>query len=211
MSSGRDERGAALLLTLAASALITAIAASLVVTVSIETLIAGSFRAAQEALYAADAGLERTLHDLAAAPDFTAALASPPSLLASFDDGASVAAAPDGRPLSMAGLTAERQSVSNGTYGPGAFGSDSPVWKLFGHAPLGAILPPGVIAQPGYVLVWVGDDGLDGDGDPSKDANGQILVYVEAYGVRGARRGIEAAVSRAGAGVVRLLSWKESR
>jgi hypothetical protein len=207
----QDERGAALLLALAGTALITAVAASLIVIVLSETRIAGSFRAAQEVLYAADAGLERALHDLAAAPDWTPLLESPPSLTASFDDGAMVASAPDGRVLSMAALGAERQAVSDASSGPGVFGADSPSWRLFGHGYLADILPPGLVAQPGYVLVWVADDGLDGDGDPSRGRNGRILVYVDAYGVGGARRGIEAAVARAGAAGVRLLAWKETR
>jgi hypothetical protein len=213
-SSGRQagsESGAALLLALATTALITALAVALIVSVSIETTIVGSARAAQEVFYAADAALERTLHELGLAPDWSGALASPPTLRASFDDGVSVVRGPDGRLLSMAGVTVERQAVSALSYGPGVFRADAPVWRLFGHAPLAAVLPPGLIAQPGYLLVWVGDDGLDGDGDPSHDANGQILVYVDAYGVAGARRGLEAAIARAGTAGVRLLAWKDSR
>jgi hypothetical protein len=208
---GGSEKGAALLLALATAALVTALAASLIVSVSIETTIVGSARAAQEVFYAADAALERTLDDLAMAPDWTPALAVPPGLVASFDQGASVARAPDGRLLSIPALTKERQAVSNASYGPGVFGPDSPSWRLFGHAPLAAVLPPRVLAQPGYVLAWLGDDGLDGDGDPSRDANGQLLVYVDAYGVSGARRGLEAAVTRAGGAGVRLLAWKDTR
>jgi hypothetical protein len=206
-----DERGAALFLALTAAALMTALAASLIVSLSTETLITGSLRASQEALYAADAGLERAIPDLAAAPDWTAVLTSPPSYASSFDDGVGVARAPDGRPLAMAALSRERQSVSNAAYGPDVFGSDSPAWRLFGHASLSTILPPAMVAQPCYVVVWVADDGLDGDGNPSQDTNQRILVYVDAYGVNGARRGIEAAIGRAGVGGVRLLTWKETR
>ena len=205
-----SETGAALLLALAAAALITAVAASLVVSASIETTIVGSARAAQEVFYAADAALERTLHDLAVAPDWSPALALPPALVASFNDGVSVAKAPDGRQLSMSALTMERQAVSAVRYGPGVFGADTPAWRMFGHAPLAAVLPGGLLAQPGYVLVWVADYGLDGDGNAAHDANGQLLVYVDAYGVAGARRGLEAAVARAGPGV-RLLAWKDTR
>jgi hypothetical protein len=208
---GGDERGAALLVALAATALLTAIAAALIVSVSTEMLITGSFRAGQEALYGADAGLERAIHDLAAIPDWTAVLSSPPARAASFDDGVGVGRAPDGRPLVMGVLRSERQAVSNATYGASAFGPDNPVWQLFGRASLAAILPPGAIGQPAYVLVWVADDGLDGDGDPSRDGNGQIVMHVDAYGVNGARRGIEAAIARAGPAGVRLLAWKETR
>jgi hypothetical protein len=210
-TSGDDQRGAALLLVLGTCALITAIAASLIVAVSTETLITGSGRAAQETIHAADAGLERTIHDLAAIPDWSVVLASPPTLMASFDDGAAVGKGPDGRSLSMAALGAERQASSNTTSGPAVFGPDSPVWRLFGHAALAAVLPPGLVAQPAYLIIWVADDGLDVDGDPAKDSNGRILVHVESFGVNGARRSIDAAVSRSGLGAVRLLAWKASR
>ena len=204
------EAGTALLLALVTTALVTAVAAGLIVSVSTETAIAGNSRAAQEALYAADAVLERALRDLALVPDWSAVLASPPASVASFDDGLAVARAPDGRPLAIGALTAARQAASVAAWGAGAFGADTPVWRPYGHATLAAVLPPGLVSQPAYALVWVADDGLDGDGDPATDANGQILLHVEAYGVNGSRRGIAAEVSRAG-GAVRLLSWKDLR
>jgi hypothetical protein len=108
-------------------------------------------------------------------------------------------------------LTTMRQGVSERTYGRGAFGADSPLWRLFGHAELGALLPPGVASPPGYVLIWVADDGGDGDGDPAIDANGQLLVYAEAYGVSSARRAVELAVARVTPGTIRVLSWKDPR
>jgi len=206
----RDERGVALLLALMAAALVTALAASLMVPVSTETRIAGNVRAAGETLYAAEAGLARTIHDLAALPDWSAVLASS-SERASFDDGQLSVRAPDGRVLSVATLLAERQAVSDQTDGVGTFGADRPVWKAFGHAPLAAVLPPGLVAQPAYVFACLGDDGFDGDGDSMSDANGRLLVYVEAFGVSGARRGVEALIEHAGPGVIRVLTWREVR
>jgi Tfp pilus assembly protein PilX len=206
----RQERGVALFLALTAAALLTAIGASLLIAVSTETLIVGSGRAGDEALYAADAALARTIHDLAALPDWSAVLSSP-SPSASYDDGAAVAVMPDGRSRSVASLAAQRQAVSDAGGGAARFGADRPVWRVFGHAPLSRVLPPGLAAQPAYILALVGDDGLDGDGDSATDANGRLLVYVEAFGVAGARRGIEAVLSHAGPQVVRVVSWREAR
>ena len=73
----REEQGVALFLALTAAALLTAIGASLLIAVSTETLIVGSGRAGDEALYAADAALARTIDDLAALPDWSAVLSSP--------------------------------------------------------------------------------------------------------------------------------------
>jgi hypothetical protein len=206
------ERGAALFLALVTTALITAIAASLIVTTSTDMMIAGSYRASAEAMYGVEAAVERAVGELAAVPDWSAVLAAPPSnLLASFDDGAATVAAPDGKSLSMPTLTSARQALSNAVYGSAQFGADSPVWRLYAHAALRSILPPAMIAPPGYILVWVADDGGDGDGDPAKDSNGQLLVYGDAYGVAGARRGLEVAIARAAPTAIRVLSWKDPR
>jgi hypothetical protein len=206
------ERGAALLLALISAALIAAIAASLIVSTSTDLMITGSYRSSLEAMYGVEAGVERAIGELATVPDWGVVLAAPPSnVIASFDDGSAFAAAPDGRRLSVPGLTAARQAVSNAVYGPTEFGADSPAWRLYAHAPLHSLLPPGLIAPPGYILVWVADDGEDGDGDPTKDSNGQLLVYGDAYGVSGSRRALEVAIARAAPTAIRVLSWKDPR
>jgi hypothetical protein len=58
------------------------------------------------------------------------------------------------------------------------------------------------------------DDGDDGDGQPRQDSNGVVLVHAEAFGIRGARAGIEVLAGRVeGEGpqpsTVRLLAWRE--
>jgi hypothetical protein len=204
-----SERGVALLLALVTTALLTALAASLLIATSAETLISGSYRASAEAFYAADAALERAIHELSLLPDWTPVLLAPPSnVLGSFDDGSGVATAPDGRPIPVSALTIERQAESDAR---GNFGPDRPLWRLYAHASLQSILPPGAIAPPAYVLVWVQDDGGDGDGDPAKDSNGIVLVSAEAYGPGGARRRVEASIGRVAPGGVRLLAWRDER
>jgi hypothetical protein len=171
-------------------------------------MISGHYRASAETMYAVEAGVERALGELAAVPDWSLVLAAPPSnIVASFDDRSASATAPDGRILSAPLLTKERQALSSSVQGPAEFGADSPAWRLYAHAPLGRILPSGLIAPPGYVLVWVADDG-EGDGDPAADRNGQLLVYGDAYGLFGGRQSIEAAIARAAPGAIRVLGWK---
>ena len=181
-----------MLLALVTTALIAAIAGALIVTTSTDVMITGSYRASLEAMYAVEAGVERAAGDSAMVPDWSAVLAAPPSnVVASFDDGAATAAAPDGKLLSARadrGETDAEQSV----YGPAEFGADSPVWRLYAaRGTEDASCHLDSIAPPGYVLVWVADDGGDGDGDPARDSNGQLLVYGDAY----ERQGV-AAVSR---------------
>jgi hypothetical protein len=206
------ERGSALLIVLLAATLIGAVAAALVVTSTTETLVSGAYRTSREALYGTDAVLEAAIHDLAGIADWSVVLAAEPgNVTASFSDGNARPLAPDGRVLSLVTLTANRQAASDALYGPAAFGADAPRWRLFAHAALGAILPPGSAAAPVYVLVWVADDGSDGDGNPSRDTNGRLLIYAEGFGSGGARRPLEAAITRAGTGVVRLAAWKDAR
>ncbi len=206
------ESGAALLLALMTAALLSAIAASLIVTTSVDMLIAGNYRASLETLYVVEAGVERAIAELAGVPDWSAVLSpSPANAVASFDDRSSTSSAPDGRILSVALLTAARQTMSDTVYGRARFGEDRPVWQLYAHAPLEHILPPGIIAPPGYVLVWVADDGGDGDGNPETDANGQVLLHGDGYGLGGGRRSVEVAIGRAAPTAVRVLSWKDQR
>jgi hypothetical protein len=201
-----------LLLALLTCALLGAMAATVLVSTSADLLITGSQRASLEAMYAVEAGMERAVGEIATVADWSTLLAAPPAnVIASFDDGAAAAKAPDGRPLAFVGLTASRQAASDTVYGPPAFGADSPVWRLYAHAALDRILPPGLIAPPGYVMIWVADDGGDGDGDPQRDTNGQLLIYADAYGASSARRGLEVSVGRASSGGIRVFSWKDPR
>ena len=211
MRQRHDERGVALLMALVTAALVTAVATTMVMSSSTDLVITGNTRASMEAMYAAEAAGQRAIGELATIADWSTVLAAPPgNVTATFDEGETMVRAPDGRSLSVPVLTAARQTASAVTYGPG-FGADSPVWRLFGHADIRALLPPGVTSPPAYVLIHVADDGGDGDGDPESDANGQLIVYAEAYGVSGAHRAVELAVSRVTPGTIRVLSWKDPR
>jgi hypothetical protein len=206
------EHGAALVLALLLMVLLGVIGAALITLTTTETMIAASYRHAAEAASGAEAALERALHDLATVPDWSSVLAPPPANLQStFNDGAVEPRAPDGRLLNLANLTADRQRESDGRDGAAVFGADSPQWRLYAHAPIRDLLPAPRIDLPIYLVVWVADDGMDGDGDGSRDANRTILVHAQAFGSSGARRAVEAAVRRSADGRLTLLGWHRAR
>lgn len=202
----RNQSGAAVLIAILTILLLAALAASLVYVSTTETLISAAFRHAEETSNAADAALERAMLDLDLLPDWSGTLLPPPANVGSFSDGQAQFVTPDGRRVDLGQLTAQRQRDSDGTYGSHSFGPDSPQWRLFAHASLTDVLPPGTIAQPAYLVVWIADDGWDGDGNPSVDSNARVLLHAEAYGGGGARRAIEASVSRSAGGWLQVLT-----
>ena len=63
-----DEQGAALIIALLVLALLSGIVAALVTVSATDTLISATYRHSTEASHAAEAALERALHDLAVLP-----------------------------------------------------------------------------------------------------------------------------------------------
>jgi hypothetical protein len=207
-----NDHGIAVIIALLLALLLGAIAAALVALTTTETSISLSFRHAQEASHGAEAALERALHDLAALGDWSAALAAPPgNVTSTFDDGEAVPRTPAGRSLDLIRLTAERQAESDTRAGPDVFGADRPAWRLFAHAPLGALMTGDGFDLPLYLVVWVADDEWDGDGDPEVDSNGRILVWASAFGSGGARRSAEASVGRTAGGHLQIAARREPR
>jgi hypothetical protein len=203
-----NNRGSAVVLALLLAALLALLGAGLLTVADVETSIASSYRHAQEASYGAEAAVERAMSDLHALADWTAVLAAPPgNVLSSFNDGQSAVRVPDGRVFSLSALTAALQRDTDGRMGLTAYGADAPQWRLFAHAPVQDLLPASSSAPPLYLVVWVADDGADGDGDPSRDGNGRIVLRAEAFGTGGARRSVEVSVKRSGNGVLRLTGW----
>ena len=83
-----DERGAALIIALMSMMLLTALAAAVVMVTNTETMISANHRNSQEALYAADAAVERIVQDLLMTPRWNDVLAG--SVQSSFIDGGDV-------------------------------------------------------------------------------------------------------------------------
>ena len=202
-----NERGSALVIALMMVTLLAALALSLALSAMTEAKISVSYLAGVEALYSADAAVERVTGDLLAIPDWNRVLDG--TVASDVTDGPpGVRQLPDGSSLDLT-------QVRVADVGP--WGANNPRWQLFASAWLSAMLPAGSETPRAYVAVWVGDDAAETDGNPLLDSNETILLLAHAYGRGGVRRAIEATISRArapasegGAPIgVRLLSWRE--
>lgn len=205
----RREQGAALLIALLTVMLLAGVAAGLIVVSTTETMIAAAQRHVLETSYAAESAFDAAVRELDLLSDWNAALASPPAnVQASFIDGQSSPTAPDGRVLNLIALTAQRQADANAA-SPG-LGADTPSWRLFAHAGFSALLPPSHPAPAAYLVVWIADDGFDGDGDPARDANATIQIFAEAHGAARSRKALHGIVFRGGDGVIRVLTRQQA-
>lgn len=223
----RSERGAALIIALMGVLLLTTLGLALVLTTSTELLIVGNYRNSQEALYGAEAALERALQDLLTVPDWNTILAGTNRSM--FIDGL-----PSGLRILADGSTIDLEEVTNvANCGKTArclpaelnavtderpWGTNNPRWTLYAYSPMRELLPTDTIDSPFYVIAWIGDDPSENDGDPTKDGSlqtnpgmGVIALRSEAFGPGGTHKVIEAAVARSDRGSLRLLSWRELR
>jgi len=212
----KGDRGSVLLCALMVIALIATLGAALSLVVSTESAVAGNYVAAQQGLYAAEAGMERAIGEIRLLPIWSA-LPAPSSTTGSadFNDGQATPKGPDGSTLDLAQLTIHRQAESDAMR---PSGPDRPVWRLYAHAPFGRIAAAAGTMAP-YVVVWIADDPDDLDGDPAVDTNDVVIMHAEAFGVRGGRRAIEVTIQReeamaagfAGArrSDVRVIAWHE--
>lgn len=190
---------------------------------AVDMRIASAFRRAIEADYAADAGLARALVDLEALPDFTAALDG--SARSAFVDG------PPGGVRALAGglavdLDLEQSLATCGVPPPCTearrtavtqvrpWGPNNPRWRLFAYGPLAALVPAGGAAASHYLVVLVGDDPAETDGDPDRDATAGgpgaaiLRLRAEAFGPGGAHRTVQALAARTSPGTrLRVLEW----
>ena len=222
----RDERGVALVIVLLTMMLLSALGLALSLTSITESRIAAAYRASAETIYAADAGIERALHDLSLVSDWTEVLAGVST--SPFIDGAAGSRRlPDGSPLDLSQATDElncgHPSCSDADLVAASeerpWGANNPVWRLYAHAPLAALGSSQAGKVDVYVVVWVADDPLENDGLPFVDGDetrgpnpgrGLVQIRAHAYGPAGAQRIVEASVRRAGSRVD-VLSWRERR
>jgi hypothetical protein len=182
------DRGAALIVTLLALALVAALGIGIMELANTERLVAANYERSVETLYAADAIAARTIGDLRAAADWSAILAG--SVQSAFSDTTRSPRLPSGVTLNLDAITVDVQSQSDAL---GPAGPNRPIWRLFAWGPL-AQLP--AVASGQYGAAWVADDRFDADGNAGADANDVIAIHAEAYGWSGARRVVEAVVGR---------------
>ena len=203
-------KGMALILTLLVLSACSAFGAALMLVVMPERLAGGSYRDNVTAVNAADGALEIAARELGAINDWNAVLAG--TRQSSFIDGS-----PGVRQISRRDdidlevltnqLTCERTTFcSDGDVRVRTldrpWGNNNPRWRLFLHTML-SVIAAAPEFQDVYVVVWVGDDGSEADGNPLIDggaasgAGASILrVRVESFGPGPTRRTIEANVVR---------------
>ncbi|MEW5984464.1 MAG: pilus assembly PilX N-terminal domain-containing protein [Acidobacteriota bacterium] len=212
LTDPRREEGSAVVVALMAMMLMTALGMALVLTTSTETMVAANYRSGQEALYAAEAGLERALLEVPGMSDLDGVLGG--SIVSTFTDGSTgERALPDGRRLNLTALTNVANcgrtagcslDQMNAVTAERPWGANSPRWRLFAYGPVNALLPAGQLNSPYYVVVWVGDDPAETDNDPTRDdaagagspGRGVIVLRAEAFGPHGSHKRIEVAVQR---------------
>jgi hypothetical protein len=204
-----NERGSALIIALMSMMLLTALSAAVVMVTNTETMIANNHRTSQEAVYAADAVVERVVQDLLMVPRWNDVLAG--TLQSSFIDGSMTdrKTLPNGGTMMVCcGTNTATAQLQGDTDRLNLWGANNPQWRLFAWGPMSELLPDGDIDSPYYVLVWVADDPADAvpdnqgnpgavpDNNPLADANGVLTVHAEAIGPTGARKVVEVTVAR---------------
>ena len=200
-----NEDGTALILSLMSMMLLTALGAAVIMVSRTETAIANNYRNSQEALYAADAAVERIVQDLLMVPRWNEILADGgggvAAVTSSFTVGAPNAhvTLPAGGRMTLNTATAALQAETDAA---DSWGTNNPRWRLFAWGPLADLLGSSTIDSRMYVAVWVADDPADAppggapDGNPLLDANGTLTIRAEAIGASGTRKTIEVTVAR---------------
>jgi hypothetical protein len=212
MSSGfESRRGIALIVTLLAIALFSALGLGLALSSSTTRMADHNNEDAVALLNAADSALELAAQELGTVADWNRVLDG--SQRSAAVDGAPTGSrtTPGGSTIDLAMLTNEltcnRDSACSDAQvrtstADRPWGANNPWWRLFVHLPLTALTGP---RQPSaaYVIVWIGDDAREADGNPSADGGGAgaegryvVRARAEAFGSDRARRAIEAEFAR---------------
>jgi hypothetical protein len=204
-----NEDGTALIIALMSMMLLTALGAAVVMVSNTETMIASNHRNSQEAVYAADAVVERVVQDLLMVPRWNDVLAG--TVQSSFIDGGMTATKTlpgGGTILLCCGTNTATDQLQDDTDTLNLWGGNNPQWKLFAWGPVAELLPDARIDSPYYVGVWVADDPADAppdaqgnpgtiqDNNPLSDSNGTLTLHAEAIGPTGTRKVIEVTVAR---------------
>ncbi len=198
-----NQDGTALIIALMSMMLLTALGAAVVMVSRTESAIAGNYRNGQEALYAADAAVERVVQDLLMVPRWNDILSG--ATVSGFIEGTSTGSKglPGGGHITLCcGTGTATGELQRETDTLDLWGTNNPRWQLFAWGPISSLLGTTHIDSSVYVAVWVADDPADGpsadatDGNPLLDANGTLTIRAEAIGAGGTRKVIEVTVAR---------------
>lgn len=205
----RCSRGVALVTVLVVTSLVMVMALAVALMVAVHQVTTRHHREGVASWYMARAGLHLAA-DALASEDWDAVLAG--AAWAPFSDGTpdGVRVLDDGTALDLVGetarLTCGRPLVCTDAQ-VGAvtrdrpWGANNPRWRLFVFGPVRTLatwrFPP-----PLYLLVWIGDDGREVDGDAELDGvsgqpgAGVVRARARVIGAGGSRRDAEAELVR---------------
>lgn len=201
----------ALLTAMFGTALLMGLGLSLVLMGSAETTLARRDHDARSLARAARAVATLALADLRALPSWAGVLqpGSPPELSSvpgRLSPGTLTPVMPWGGVMDLRAATARVQAATDANASPG----DPSRWRLFGAASLVSLVPDAAGGNPCYLVVWVADDAVDGDGDPAADKNGVLVLRGAAFGPGEGEAVVTLTVSREAVGgglyVVRTLA-----
>jgi PilX N-terminal len=208
----RREDGIAMIVAMMAMLLMSALGIALLMTSSSETMIAGNFRDSGEALYAADAVLERSLDDLLTVPDWdqllngsvqSAFIDGPPGGSRTLRDGSTIDLSQVRNLANCQKPTVCGAAEMNAATTERPWGPNNPRWQLYAYNNVSALMPAGTIDSAYYAVVMVADDPSENDGNPLQDGASQInpgmgviAMRAEAFGPKGAHKVIELTVAQ---------------
>jgi hypothetical protein len=214
------ERGAALILALMTMLFLLAAGTALILTTTAESTIARNFRLGSEALYAADAVVERAIDDLRTIHDWNPILsgvaqstfvAGPSSGVRLLADGQAI---DPGEVVNLANCRKAApcsDSEMDDINAERPWGINNPRWQPFAWGYLDDIAPPGTTSSPFFVIVLAADDAAENDGNPLRDGlapcpqgqvsacnpgTGVLALRAEAFGPFGAHKVLELTISR---------------
>jgi type II secretory pathway pseudopilin PulG len=229
------ESGMTLVAVLIGTGFFSAVALGLALIVSTSLRAEANYTAAVVMLNAAETGLELAARDLATEADWNLVLSGakrsvfvdgPPTGAKSIPIGGSVNLTAQTNQINCGKAVACTNAQMDAVSQDRPWAANNPRWQPYFFGPLPA-LGSFMRAVPMYLVVWVGDDGDEVDGDPLRDGatalspgRGVVRLRSEVFGASGARRAIEALVRRVcwtentverclpG---VRVQSWREVR
>jgi hypothetical protein len=223
-----SDAGSALLVVIVSMLLMSALGSAMVLLTVTETRLAAHHVRAGGLLYAADAAMEYAAAELLARDDWNTALAGLAASALS-DGPAGGVRVVSGSTVDLTALTSELRcgptvgcadADMNAVSSDRPWGVDNPRGQLFAWGRLSRVAPRMTDAADAYLIVWVGDDPGDIDGDPLRDGGaddnpgrGRIALVAHAYGPGGTRRILEATLARTldegGTPRSRVVSWRE--
>ena len=228
VATRNSERGVALLIALVAMSVLSMLGVALLLSASVDRLAGTNHEDAVTLANSAESALELAVRDLNRIADWNRVLDG--TVQSTLVDGPAggVRAPRPGLMIDLDALTNDltcgnQLSCSGGAIQAATaerpWGANNPRWRPFLHSLLRSGTPRRV--DTSYVVVWVGDDGSEADGDPLTDGGGpasegryKVRARAEAFGPGGSRHAIEAELARSCtadgtcAPGIRVQSWR---